>query len=334
GWCCKRTGQLEEAIESLEQALQRHPDDALVNYNLACYYSLEGRGLDALRLEPTSRASADQRRGRAGREGKAILFVAQREKRMLHTIERATGKKIQPMELPTAEVVNRKRLEKLQTVIETASQSKKLDIYRQMVGQLQQEIDTPVEDIAAILLMINRDYSIVTHKEPSPGKFDESDDRKNSRKKRRDSAVDGERKGRRPQQKPLVDDKDMDRYRIAVGHDDKVTPGNIVGCIANEAEIDSEYIGRIQIFDDHSLVDLPKGMPKETYKHLKKSWVCGKRLDISRLGDQSDETKTERSPGSDRRRPDKSRSDRPGKKGGKPSSASNAKTPRKRPPSR
>ncbi|HZZ29899.1 MAG TPA: tetratricopeptide repeat protein [Pirellulales bacterium] len=40
GWCYKRTGRLDLAIESLEEALDVEPGSALVNYNLACYWSL------------------------------------------------------------------------------------------------------------------------------------------------------------------------------------------------------------------------------------------------------------------------------------------------------
>ena len=68
-----------------------------------------------------------------------------------------------------------------------------------------------------------------------------------------------------------------------MGHQHGVKPGNIVGAIANEAEIESEYIGRIEIFDDYSTVQLPEGMPKEIFKHLKSVWVSGQRLQISRL---------------------------------------------------
>ena len=76
-------------------------------------------------------------------------------------------------------------------------------------------------------------------------------------------------------------DADMETYRVAVGHEHQVKPGNIVGAIANEAGIDSKYIGRIQIFDNYSLVDLPGGMPKEVLKHLKKVWVAGQELRIT-----------------------------------------------------
>jgi ATP-dependent RNA helicase DeaD len=66
-----------------------------------------------------------------------------------------------------------------------------------------------------------------------------------------------------------------------VGHAHGVQPGNIVGAIANEAGIESAHIGRIEIFDAYSTVDLPEGMPKEIYKHLRNTWVCGQKLAIS-----------------------------------------------------
>ena len=75
----------------------------------------------------------------------------------------------------------------------------------------------------------------------------------------------------------------MERFRIEVGHEHGVKPGNIVGAIANEAEIDAEYIGRIDIQDDHSLIDLPEGMPKEVFKQLRNVWVSGQKLQITRL---------------------------------------------------
>ncbi len=83
----------------------------------------------------------------------------------------------------------------------------------------------------------------------------------------------------------------MDRYRIEVGFDHKVKPGNIVGAIANEADIDSKYIGRIEIFTDHSLIDLPEGMPKELLNQLKNVRVVGQRLGISLLAAKKNQSK-------------------------------------------
>ncbi len=73
----------------------------------------------------------------------------------------------------------------------------------------------------------------------------------------------------------------MQRYRVDVGHADNVKPGNIVGAIANEAGIDSKFIGRINIYDSFSVIDLPEGMPPKILQHLKKVWVANKQLGIA-----------------------------------------------------
>jgi ATP-dependent RNA helicase DeaD len=74
---------------------------------------------------------------------------------------------------------------------------------------------------------------------------------------------------------------DTDTYKIKVGRADGVTPGNIVGAIANEADINSKHIGHIKLHDHYSTVDLPKGMPKETFDTLYKTWVCNKQLQLA-----------------------------------------------------
>ena len=90
------------------------------------------------------------------------------------------------------------------------------------------------------------------------------------------------------------------RYRIEVGHEHGVQPGNIVGAIANEAGIDSAHIGRIEIFDSHSIVGLPAGMPKDIQQRLRKVWVCGQQLAIS--VDSGDEKPKRPPPGVTRKR--------------------------------
>ena len=81
----------------------------------------------------------------------------------------------------------------------------------------------------------------------------------------------------------------MVTYRLEVGKNDNVDPSNIVGAIANEADISSQYIGQIILHDDHSTVDLPDGMPDEIFKILKKARVRSKALNISldKGGDKS-----------------------------------------------
>ena len=86
----------------------------------------------------------------------------------------------------------------------------------------------------------------------------------------------------------------MEGFRLEVGHSHGVQPGNIVGAIANEAGIDARDIGRIQIHDDYATVDLPIGMPNEMLAHLKRVWVSGQQLQISRLGDPTAPRRTDR----------------------------------------
>ncbi|OQX35993.1 MAG: hypothetical protein B0D84_01885, partial [Candidatus Sedimenticola endophacoides] len=108
---------------------------------------------------------------------------------------------------------------------------------------------------------------------------------KGKKEKRGESRVEGsvEKRGE-PRHKSSGPSRDNDRYRLEVGRRDGVQPGNIVGAIANEAGLESRFIQEITIHDDHSLVDLPKGMPKEVFHDLRKTWVCGRRLNISRIG--------------------------------------------------
>ncbi len=86
-------------------------------------------------------------------------------------------------------------------------------------------------------------------------------------------------------QGPKAPEPGMETYRVEVGRDHGVEPRNLVGAIANEAGLESRYIGRIDIHSEHSLIDLPEGMPKDVFKHLKKVWVSGRKLAITRAAD-------------------------------------------------
>ena len=79
----------------------------------------------------------------------------------------------------------------------------------------------------------------------------------------------------------------METYRLDVGHQHEVTPGNIVGAIANEIDIDSQYIGGINIFDDYTTVELPSGMPAEIFQHLRRVRVKGRALNLSLMNSKT-----------------------------------------------
>ena len=216
------------------------------------------------------------RTGRAGRTGEAILFVAPREKRMLKTIERATKKPMEIMELPSTEVINNKRIANFKQKITDTLANEELNLYQQILEQYQHEHNIPAIEVAAALAKIAQgDKSLLLSKEPAKRSHKKDSDDRPSRDKNNS-------RNKRKERKQDIDD-DMERFRIEVGHEHKVKPSNVIGAIANEAGIDSKYIGRLQIFDRYSLIDLPDEMPKEIFMALKKTWVCGQQLEIKRV---------------------------------------------------
>jgi len=227
------------------------------------------------------------RTGRAGREGDAILFVAPRERRMLNAIERATSKKIELMELPSTELINDKRIAQFKQAISDTLATEDLGLFKHLVEQYQNEHNVPAIEIASALAkLVQGDSPLLLQHKPVPRADKAWEARGNDQPRTRDRGKGSERSDR--PQRPRKDappEKGMQRFRIEVGHIHKVMPGNIVGAIANEANIDAQNIGRINIFDDHSTIDLPADMPDDIYAGLKKVWVAGQTLNISREGE-------------------------------------------------
>ncbi|MDG2253753.1 MAG: DEAD/DEAH box helicase [Opitutaceae bacterium] len=247
------------------------------------------------------------RTGRAGRKGDAILFVAPREKRLLKSIERATNNRIELMDMPTTQDINNKRIDKFKTKITEVMAEEGLEFFTEMIEQYRQEKDVSSLEIAAALAKIAQGDEPLLLEEQKRKAIQEDRDRRSSRDQdrgdrgrgRRDDRGDrgrgrrddhGDRRERRD--RPTRDRSDFkkmapaagtDRFRIEVGRTHGVAPGHIVGAIANEAGLDSKYIGRIELYDDHSTVDLPSGMPREVLQVLKKTWVSGQQMRISRM---------------------------------------------------
>jgi len=227
------------------------------------------------------------RTGRAGRTGEAILFVAPRERRLLKAIERATGQPIEAMRIPDVAEVNRVRQQRFQQrVLDTLQDAQALAPYREVLDAL---VTThgkdPLQLAAALAALLHEGKPLLLESRaeatPRAGNVPErrADRPRRARKEATPSA----------EARPLAahPEIEMERFRIEVGHAHGVKPGNIVGAIANEAEIESRYIGHIAIFDDFSTIDLPAGMPPETFRDLQKTWVCQRQLRISRLREGS-----------------------------------------------
>lgn len=210
------------------------------------------------------------RTGRAGRKGEAILFVSPREKRMLFAIEKATRQKITPMQLPSREAVTDKRVMQFKQIISDTLESQELGFFEELVEAYQAEHNVGLSEVAAALaFLLQRERPLLpTAEEAVSEKPTRSAEESNDRKAER---------GKRPRHD---NDEDMVTYRIEVGREHGVQPKHIVGAIANEAGIDSSFIGHIKLYDGFSTVDLPEGMPDDVFQHLKKVWVCGRQLNI------------------------------------------------------
>ncbi len=229
------------------------------------------------------------RTGRAGRSGDAILFISPREKRMLNTIEKATRQQMELLELPSVQTVNNARIERFKQKISDMLGDEEIGFFRQLIEDYRNEHNVPVEEIAAALAKLvqgDTPLQLQDRREPRASAFNDE------RRPAKEPKVRGSKPESRHKPMEGKAEEGMERYRLEVGHNDNIKPSNIVGAIANEAGIDSQFIGRIDIRDDHTIIDLPEGMPKEIFQHLKKVRVSGKPMQISRFHGEAERPKS------------------------------------------
>jgi ATP-dependent RNA helicase DeaD len=276
-----------------ERVVQRLKDgrvDILVATDVAA------RGLDVERIthvinydipsDPEAYVHRIGRTGRAGRTGSAVLFLSHRERRLLKAIERTIGRSIELMELPTVGDVNRLRIERFKNRIRETLTTRDLDFFARLIAEYEEAEETdPLMIAAALAAMVQGDEPLMLEERErrrSPPRDGKERNREGAgREAGRDK--DKRSKGRRDEggRREKGPDVPMLRYRLEVGAEHGVKPGQIVGAVANEAGLDGAYIGRITINQDHSTVDLPDGMPKEVFQALRRARVCGRPMAIS-----------------------------------------------------
>ncbi len=272
----------ERAINNLKQSKL----DILIATDVAA------RGLDVERIthvvnydipyDTESYIHRIGRTGRAGRTGDAILFVSPRERRLLGNIERATKKKVEEMQLPSTEYINNARISRFKQRITDTLNTEELSFFSQLIEQFQTEHDVPAADIAAALAkMVQGNTPLLIKDIPKRASRKERNDRGGRMEDRASRRTEHDRRSKR--NKDSESNIKMELFRIEVGSNHGVKPGNIVGAIANEAGIDGEHIARISIDENYSTVELPAGMPKEIFQSLKKVRVQGQQLNISHM---------------------------------------------------
>ncbi|EIQ1864233.1 ATP-dependent RNA helicase DeaD [Salmonella enterica subsp. enterica serovar Michigan] len=286
-------GDMNQALR--EQTLERLKDGRL---DILIATDVAARGLDVERIslvvnydipmDSESYVHRIGRTGRAGRAGRALLFVENRERRLLRNIEHTMKLTIPEVELPNAELLGKRRLEKFAAKVQQQLESSDLDQYRALLAKIQpsaegEELD--LETLAAALLKMAQGERPLILPPDAPMRpkreFRDRDDR--GPRDRNDRGPRGDREDRPRRERRDVGD--MQLYRIEVGRDDGVEVRHIVGAIANEGDISSRYIGNIKLFASHSTIELPKGMPGEVLQHFTRTRILNKPMNMQLLGD-------------------------------------------------
>ncbi len=275
----------------MNQALRERTVNQLKNRKLDIVIATDvaARGLDVERIthvinydipyDTEAYVHRIGRTGRAGRIGDAILFVTPRERGMLRAIERATRQRIERMDLPTREMVADQRVKQFKdSVVEmSAAVGADMDFFRKLIQELTEENEISLEDIAATLAWkVQEKRPLILPPEPERPVRE-----RNERRDRNDRNERGGERGERRPRRERPTDVDFVRYRIEVGRSDGLQPGDVVGAIANEAGIESKYIGNIRLYDQFSTVELPDGMPSDVLNHLQKTRVRQVAMNIS-----------------------------------------------------
>ena len=292
-------GDMNQALR--EQTLERLKDGRL---DILIATDVAARGLDVERIslvvnydipmDSESYVHRIGRTGRAGRAGRALLFVENRERRLLRNIERTMKLTIPEVEIPTADVLGERRLAKFAAKVQQQLESSDLDQYRALLAKLQPAEELDIETLAAALLkMAQGERPLIVAADPifksrpPRREFEERGDR-GDRGDRRDRPARSNDRPARDGDSPRRERReagDMELYRIEVGRDDGVEVRHIVGAIANEGDISSRYIGNIKLFGTHSTIELPKGMPGEILSHFTRTRILNKPMNMQLLGD-------------------------------------------------
>ncbi|PTR19473.1 MULTISPECIES: DEAD/DEAH box helicase [unclassified Pseudomonas] len=247
------------------------------------------RGLDVPRIthvfnvdmpyDPESYVHRIGRTGRAGREGRALLLVTPRERRMLQVIERVTGQKVAEVRLPDAQAVLDARIKKLTNSLSPLVADAE-STHGDLLDRLTADIGCSPRALAAALLRkatnaqaltlaaIEKERPLVPNNAPRGDRPERSGDRP--------ERSDRERRA------PMPLGEGRARCRTALGARDGIAAKNLLGAILNEGGLAREAIGRIQVRDSFSLVELPEDGLEKLLTKLKDTRVAGKQLKLRR----------------------------------------------------
>ena len=254
------------------------------------------RGIDVPRIthvfnvdmpyDPESYVHRIGRTGRAGREGRALLLVTPRERRMLQVIERVTGQKVGEVKLPNAQQVLDARIKKLTSSLAPLVADAEAS-HGDLLDRLTADIGCSPRALAAALLKKATngqalDLATVEREQPLVPGIGGAPRERRERDGDRGGERGGERGEYRERRAPLPLTEGRVRCRTALGTRDGIAAKNLLGAILNEGGLAREAIGRIQIRETFSLVELPEDGLDRLLGKLKDTRVAGKALKLRR----------------------------------------------------
>ncbi|SHE41501.1 ATP-dependent RNA helicase DeaD [Seinonella peptonophila] len=189
------------------------------------------------------------RTGRAGREGVALTLVTPREMKQLRLIEKEIGSRLRARELPTLEEVAAKQQQSWMAQIEETIQSGvDLSLFEDMVDELGQRFSAEKVAVAALHLAFSERFS-----------------------RNVDATYNFGETGASP---------GMVRFFINVGRNVNMRPQELAKAIAEHAGISLRAVGRINIYDRFSFVEVPEDVAPFVYEALRQSKINGARVNM------------------------------------------------------
>lgn len=222
-------------------------------------------------LDPEVYVHRIGRTGRAGRTGAAITLVTPRERRLLRYIERVTGATIQRVRLATISDVIARRRESFKETLREIIEQGNLEQYQIMAEQMGEEYSPTDLAAAAFRLLLGEPTTV----DGDPLAAAEPADEERRPRHRRDDF--NEDRGPR-QRRDFGPDRGMTRLYLDIGRDDGVRPSDIVGAIANEANIPGRAIGAIDLFERFAFVEVPSNLSDRVMRALKRTTIRGRKI--------------------------------------------------------
>jgi ATP-dependent RNA helicase DeaD len=216
--------------------------------------------------------------GRAGREGVAMTLCEPREHRLLRNIERVTKQRIRVDKVPTVADLTARRLDLTRAALRESLLEDKLDRYRGVVEALADEFDLLQIALAAVKLADEQSRRVIDEQEIPESRPPQDRAAPQERRGRH-----GERGGREARsRRERSGGPRMTRIFINAGREAGIRPQDLVGAIANEAQIDARSIGAIEIADRFSLVEVAEEVVADVIRELRGTALRGRKVNVRR----------------------------------------------------